>query len=273
MIAGNEMLEHLLAIAPHLKDICGKDMVVWVSDTEDLLGYYPGHKLDIVSDGKIAEDSPMKICMRKRETYRCEEKVGTLGMVVKIVNNPIYDSKRNLIGCVAVGTSLDLENHVSSVAQTVNNAVENIGTSITGLADSAEQIRSDEEKLRGNINEINEMTTKIGKVLAQTKLISKQTNLLSMNAAIEASRAGVYGAGFGVGADEIRKLAMESMAIAQNIDDLLVQIQQVNVDTLKSSDQAFSATQEQVLETEKTKKQIAELKSISDELKVIARDL
>ncbi|MDD3290514.1 MAG: methyl-accepting chemotaxis protein [Eubacteriales bacterium] len=273
MIIGNEMLEHLMAVAPHLKDICGKDMVAWVSDTENLLAYYAGHKLDIVSDGKIAEDSPMKICMRKRETYRCEEMVGTLGLVVKIVNNPVFDSKRNVIGCVAVGTSLDLENRLGSVAETINTTVENIGTSIDGLTDSAEQIRSDEEKLRGNINEINEVTTKIGKVLAQTKLIAKQTNLLSMNAAIEASRAGVYGAGFGVVADEIRNLAMESMEIAQNIDSLLVQIQQVNVETLKSSDQAYSATQAQVSETGKTKAQIAELKKISDELKEMAKEL
>ena len=31
------MLEHLLAIAPHLKDIFGKDMIAWVSDTDELL--------------------------------------------------------------------------------------------------------------------------------------------------------------------------------------------------------------------------------------------
>lgn len=273
MIIGNEMLEHLLAIAPHLKDIFGKDMIAWVSDTDELLGYHPGHKLDVMSDGKIAEDSCMKICMRKREQYRCEDMVGNLGIMIKLVNNPVFDEKRNVIGCVCVGTSLDLENRLSGVAQTINDAVDNIGTSIDGLADSAQQIRSNEEKLRENINEINGVTTQIGKVLAQTKKISKQTNLLSMNTAIEASRAGVYGAGFGVVADEIRKLAMESMEIAQSIDTLLEQIQHVNAGTLKSSDDAIAATQGQVSETEKTKSQIAELKRISDELKEMAKEL
>ncbi|MDD2295705.1 MAG: methyl-accepting chemotaxis protein, partial [Eubacteriales bacterium] len=263
MIIGNEMLEHLMAVAPHLKDICGKDLVVWISDKKDLLGYYPGHKLDIVSDGVLAEDDPMHISMQKREAFCCNEMVGSLGIVVKEVNNPVFDNNRNVVGCVAVGTSLDLENRLGGVAETINATVESIGTSIDGLTDSAEQIRNDEEKLRGNIDEINEVTTKIGKVLAQTKLISRQTNLLSMNAAIEASRAGVYGAGFGVVADEIRNLAMESMEIAQNIDSLLAQIQQVNAETLKSSDQAYSATREQVSETGKTKAQIAELKNIS----------
>lgn len=169
MIVGNEMLEHLEAIAPYLKDIFGKDMVVWVSDTDNLLSYYPGKQLDIVSDGEIAEDSPMKISMRKQETYRCEEMVGSIGIVVKLVNNPVFDEKRNVIGCISVGISLDLENRISDVAQNINNAVENISCSITDLVNSAENIRSSEEQLRNNINEINEVTTKIGKVLTQTK--------------------------------------------------------------------------------------------------------
>ena len=273
MIIGNEMLEHLTAVAPYLKDICGKDMVVWISDRENLLGYYPGHQIDIASDGVLAADDPMRDAMRKRESFRSDEMVGSLGIVVKEINNPVFDEKKNVVGCIAVGISLDLENRISSVAQNINTAVGNISTSIMGLADSAENIRSSEKKLRDNINEINDVTAKIGKVLTQTKMISKQTNLLGLNAAIEAARAGTLGAGFGVVADEIRKLSIESMEIAQNIDSLLVQIHQANTDTLQSSDQAFSATQEQVSETEKTKGQITELKSISDELKVIARDL
>lgn len=273
MIVGNEMLEHLKAVAPYLKDICGKDMLVWISDTKDLLAYYPGDKLDIVSDGKVSEGDSMYIAMQNKETYRCEKMVGSIGIVVKQVATPVLDEKRNVIGSIAVGTSLDIENQISSMSENINNAVENINTSIMGLADSAEHIRSSEEKLRTNINEINEVTTEIGKVLTQTKRIAKQTNLLGLNAAIEASRAGVYGAGFGVVADEIRKLAIESMEIAQNIDSLLIQIHQSNIDTLKSSDQAFLASQQQVSETEKTKDQITELKSTSDELKKIAKEL
>lgn len=273
MIVGNEMLEHLEAIAPYIKDICGKDMVVWLADTEKLIDYYPGHQLDIVSDGNLAENDPIRMAMRKKEALCSNEMVGSLGIVVKEVDNPVFDEKRNVIGCIAVGISLDLENQISIVAETINSAVENINTSIIGLADSAEHIQSSEKKLRTNINEINKVTAEISKVLTQTKMIANQTNLLGLNAAIEASRAGVYGAGFGVVADEIRKLAIESREITKNIDSLLLKIQQASIDTQKNSDQAFSATQEQVCETEKAKGQIIELKNISGELKEIAREI
>ena len=273
MIIGDGMLEQILTVAPYLKDIYGKDMIVWVSDTDQLLGYFAGHHMDIGSDGELGQDDPMREAMRKRETIRTEEMVGTLGIVLKSTNSPIYDDKNNVVGCISIGVSLDQETKVINVAHSINEAVENMEASIIEFAESAENIKNSEAVLRENINGVSELTREIGKVLSFTKRITDQTNLLGLNASIEAARAGVHGAGFGVVADEICKLSVESMSIARKIEDLLIQINEANRKTLECSDSACAATEGQAAEIRKTKTKIAELKSISDELLGIAKEL
>jgi methyl-accepting chemotaxis protein len=74
---------------------------------------------------------------------------------------------------------------------------------------AAEQVQS----LNATVGDINKFIGTVGR-------IADQTNLLSLNAAIEAARAGDAGRGFGVVADEIRKLADQARVAADDIVEL-----------------------------------------------------
>lgn len=75
-----------------------------------------------------------------------------------------------------------------------------------------------------NVGNLNENIRKIDEITAAIKDISDQTNLLALNAAIEAARVGEAGRGFAVVAEEIRKLADQSRAGADNIAQVIKSI-------------------------------------------------
>ncbi|HXC24391.1 MAG TPA: methyl-accepting chemotaxis protein [Gemmatimonadaceae bacterium] len=74
------------------------------------------------------------------------------------------------------------------------------------------------------VRALNAAVGNINKFVVTVGRIADQTNLLSLNAAIEAARAGAAGRGFGVVADEIRKLADQARGAADDVVELTTSV-------------------------------------------------
>ena len=78
-------------------------------------------------------------------------------------------------------------------------------------------VRTIVEQAAAQVRELNTSASEINKFVVSVGRIAEQTNLLSLNAAIEAARAGEAGRGFGVVAGEVRKLADQTQAAADDV--------------------------------------------------------
>lgn len=93
------------------------------------------------------------------------------------------------------------------------------------LRETMQRLLRTTRDIAARLEEISARTGSIGSVITVIMKVADQTNLLSLNAAIEAEKAGEYGAGFAVVAQEIRRLADQTAVATLDIEDIIQEMQ------------------------------------------------
>jgi methyl-accepting chemotaxis protein len=131
-------------------------------------------------------------------------------------------------------------------SNTAKSTLEILNTTTQDTVNLSRDIQKDIKKLVA-------MTHEISGIIGIISTISEQTNLLALNAAIEAARAGETGKGFGVIAEEVRKLAIQSSDAVKNISSIINRIRteaSKTEDIIMNGASIFSRQEEAVRNTD-----------------------
>lgn len=123
---------------------------------------------------------------------------------------------------------------VSDQAETVRSEVESGYLDIQSTLQQMAVISSTANRTAEMIGKLSQQSEQIGQIVEVISEISNQTGLLSLNASIEAARAGEHGRGFGVVANEVKKLAEQTNRSVISIVELIGGIQSSTISAADS---------------------------------------
>ncbi len=217
---------------------------------------------------------------------------GELGRI-QIGYNRMVDELQGILRSLAEASEI-----LSTISETMASSSEEASASVTEVSDTISQIsygaseqnRVIEElsqQLQRHLAEVNDATTRINEASAFVKQVAKRTNILGLNASIEAAKAGHFGRGFNVVAENVRELSEDTKKsaneISQLIEDVSFKISQtvrtvidemeqaraISENTASGTEEANAATTEQVSMLHEISEQAAEIANIATELNSI----
>lgn len=260
--------------APIISGMFPEGSVMAVSDLHKIIYKQNSAKFDIPSikeGAEFGEDFIASKAIKAKEILFEEADASVYGAPVTIASAPLFDNDTSeVVATLGIITPREVAANLQDMSNNLSEGIAGISSAIEELAASASEIHVNEQKLNNEIIEIINLSEQINEISTFIKDIANQTKMLGLNAAIEAARAGEAGRGFGVVAEEIRKLSEQSKSTVPKIKELTDAIKS-NVDKAREmSKNSLGSSQEQAAATEEITASIEEITSMAETLNGIA---
>jgi len=264
--------------APLIANMFSEGSFLYQTDLEKFIARCPSKQFDlphVIIGDRFKEDSAAGRAIKTKQMVIQEFGADMYGVPTMVMNYPVFDEDDpgQVLGTFGIVLPRQMAVDLRQMANNLTSGLEQISAVIEEMAASSSQITSNEQMLNKNVNDIYAISEEINEVLAFIKQIADETKMLGLNAAIEAARAGEAGRGFGVVAEEIRKLSDESKETVVKIRGLTERIKDKINDTTMGSDLTLRSSEEQAAATEEMTASIEEITSMAVQLDKMANSM
>ncbi|AFZ14289.1 methyl-accepting chemotaxis sensory transducer [Crinalium epipsammum PCC 9333] len=148
---------------------------------------------------------------------------------------------------------------VAAMAEQTTVAADNSINDLNHIDSVMRQLLEATQVVSSKLEVMNERANNISRVVTTITVVADQTNLLSLNAALEAERAGEYGAGFAVVAREIRRLADQTAVATLEIEHMIKEMQSAVSTGVTEMDKFTKSVVHSVEDVDKISDQVTEV--------------
>lgn len=274
---GSRLIENFEFYATCFADLYLNDQIAYFcTDTEKYL-YAVEHNFSVPAakpGAAIKKGGAIEEVMLTGKPCRKEVPPELNGIPLLACYFPIFDDdSKKLVGTYGFAIPRDRANFLKSTSSAFLEGLQEISSAIEQTAASASSINITQSDLNEKIIEVSNAIAKIDSIITFVNEVANSTKLLGLNAAIEAARVGEAGRGFGVVAEEIRKLSETSRLAANDIRDQLSTIVEGIRQVGASSTNTLQASEEQAAATEEITARIEELGALSNTLNAVAQEM
>ena len=233
-----------------------------------------GRQIGTILGGQVLTDLPDEAKHRRiaREIGVDEEGYVEAVQEVRKLSKESIEAAANVLFIVANNMSKSAYQHrqLKAIADVLNDGISQISATMEELAASATTVSQNQNSLNQEIKNVNAVTGEINQVTTLIKDIADETRLLGLNAAIEAARAGEAGLGFGVVAQEIRKLSADSKQTVGTIQEFTKTIKESVEKTVHMGNETAMTVEQQAAAIEEVTASIQEIHSLTVQLTDLA---
>ncbi len=228
-----KVMEQYVNVLAKLNDMQLSDVGVCIADCQKVLFYRPARTLDLkVAPGDaLKAGSALYRAIQEKRRIIVHMDASLYGVPYVAIGSPVFNEFNEVVGSVAISESTYRYETLKHMSGQINENIGIIASTSEEISAQTEEIAAASRTLTATVEKSHARVKDTDKVLGLIKAIAGQTNLLGLNAAIEAARVGEQGRGFGVVAEEIRKLAGTTAESIKNIDNIIKSVQTDSMNT------------------------------------------
>lgn len=277
----SQELDTVLEIAPFLNKLMPGEIGVTVTNTEEVLDYYPADNLmlknadgDVTKAGdSVGDNWAISKAMDSKQLLITEIDSSVAGTPYIAISNPIISEKGEVIGGITISQATDKKEKLLDIAQKLSEANETVSEQVENISIESDKTVKTGDRLESIAHETESKVTDMEEIVGIIENIASTIKMIGINASIEAARAGKHGRGFSVVAQEIQDLADRSSDSTGEVTEMIQQVYTI-VERLSSViNELNEINRRQAESIEKIYSRIQNLTVLGNEVLKMGRDL